>query len=110
LVFFHGAATSKAKYYPILQGDGVAERSGANLVAVADPTLQMGDVDLAWYIGNKHTGPLRESLVPLIQHAVDSLPGDRTLLVGASGGALLLSVLLHCYLIHLCCLSIRALI
>ncbi|MEX3513707.1 MULTISPECIES: hypothetical protein [unclassified Corynebacterium] len=57
-----------------------------NLIAVSDPTLAKGDIDLGWFAGDKDTGPLPETLGPLIQHAAESLGTSRLILFGPSGG------------------------
>lgn len=86
LVVFHSLLTDHQPTVPVLQGQGMAESCGANLVAVADPSLELGDIDLAWYLGNRWLGPLSEHLAPLIRHALYSLGTERTILFGASGG------------------------
>lgn len=86
LVVFHSLLTDNQPTVPVLQGQGMAEACGANLVAVADPSLALGDIDLAWYLGNRWLGPLREHLSPMIRHALYSLGTERTILFGSSGG------------------------
>lgn len=86
LVVFHSLLTERKPTIPVLEGRGMAESSGVNLVAIADPSLALGDIDLAWYLGNRWLGPLREHMVPMIDHALKSLGTDRVILFGASGG------------------------
>lgn len=86
LVVFHSALTARERHTPVLQGRGLAEASGMNLVSIADPSIELGDIDLAWYLGNRGTGRLPTVIAPLIGHSVDSLGGSRTVFFGASGG------------------------
>lgn len=83
LVAFHSAATSRIQKLPYFAGQGTAKALGWNLIAVSDPSLQLGDIDLAWFLGGRGTGPLRDRLSPVIRH----LLGDtHPVLFGSSGG------------------------
>lgn len=88
IVTFNAAVPRSATTVPMLMGHGLASNTGINLVAVSDPTMAMGGVDLtvSWYLGNSEIGVLPPILAPLIQYAVDSLDSRRTILFGASGG------------------------
>src|SRR5699024_6418518 len=84
LINFNGAAPRSATTIPILLGRSLTKDTGINLVAVADPTMAMGDLDLtvSWYLGNSQIGKLPPLLAPLIQHALDSVNTKRTILFG----------------------------
>lgn len=86
LVVFHSALPESIKSVPVLQGRSLSRDSGMNLIAIADPSLELGDVDLCWYLGNRGTGKLRPIMSPLIRHALEALETKRTVLFGASGG------------------------
>lgn len=88
LVNFNAAAPRSATTVPILLGRSFTKDTGINLIAVADPTMAMGDKDLtvSWYLGNRQIGKLPPILAPLIQHALNSVNTKRTILFGASGG------------------------
>lgn len=86
VVVFHSALNERQETVPVLQGHGIAERAGVNLVSVSDPSIALGDVDLAWYLGNRSLGDLRKHLSPVIRHAVQALGTERLILFGASGG------------------------
>ncbi|APT94557.1 hypothetical protein CSTAT_04150 [Corynebacterium stationis] len=88
LVNFNAAVPRSSKTVPVLLGHGLTRNTGINLVAVADPTMALGnqEVTVAWYLGNKDIGKLPPILAPLIQHALDSINTKRTILFGASGG------------------------
>ncbi|MEV8144220.1 hypothetical protein [Specibacter sp. NPDC078709] len=95
LVVFSGALSSKAKHTPAFGGRALAEDTGVNLIAVADPSMNMGEITVAWYLGNSHTGPLRSVLSDLIRHVVVSLGGTRTIMFGGSGGGFAAAHLAH---------------
>lgn len=83
LVCFHSALTERVLTVPAFSGTSVAEQAGINLIAVADPSIATGEVDLGWFLGTRGMGHLRPRLSPVIQH----LLGDRrAILFGASGG------------------------
>lgn len=83
LVCFHSALTNRVRTIPAFSGLHVADEVNMNLISVADPTLARGDIDLAWFLGTRGTGMLRNRLSPIIRH----LLGDRqAVLFGASGG------------------------
>ncbi|MFD6814695.1 hypothetical protein [Enteractinococcus coprophilus] len=86
LVVFNGAIPLNVQYLPYFTGRGIAEDLGLNLIAVSDPVLAHRDMTVAWYLGDETTGPLRPILVPAIQHALEQLGADQTILFGASGG------------------------
>lgn len=85
-VVFHAAVSDKTKTYPVFSGESFTHDVNINLIAVSDPSLCMGDIDLAWFLGNRAQGPLRPVLSPLIHHALSSMGTKRTILFGASGG------------------------
>ena len=68
LIMFHAALSSAATRIPAFKGMGVAGDTGVNLISLADPTIGMGDIDLAWFLGNEKTGYLPPVLAPLIKH------------------------------------------
>lgn len=86
LVVFHSALTNHVRTVPVLQGHELANRAGINLISVSDPSIALGDIDLAWFLGNRGIGDLRNHLSPLIRHAANSLHTERLILFGASGG------------------------
>lgn len=86
LVVFHGALSETERLVPVFHGRRAADMAGVNLVAVADPSLTMGDVDISWFIGNRAIGKLEQYLVPILRHRIRSLRGSRTILMGGSGG------------------------
>lgn len=86
LVFFHSALTTRQPTVPVLQGRGITELAGINLLSIADPSIELGDIDLAWYLGNRWLGHLRPILSPVIAHVLSSLGTEHTILFGSSGG------------------------
>lgn len=86
LVVFNSALTDKVPTVPVFSGRSLARAAGINLIAVSDPSIGMGDINLTWYLGNRNMGPLRPALSPIIRHALESLRTKRTVLFGASGG------------------------
>lgn len=86
LVVFHGAVNERQPTLPVFQGKAVAQAAGLNLITVSDPSLAMGDVDLAWFLGNRWIGPLRPLLVPVIKHVLAAMGSQETILLGGSGG------------------------
>lgn len=93
LVVFNAKLTSQAKTTPSLQGVSLSRDVGANLIAVSDPTIELGDVDVAWYLGNSEIGSLPLLLGPVINHVVHCLGSARNILFGSSGGGF--AVLTH---------------
>lgn len=83
LVVFHGAASPRIRKLPYFTGRGTAEALGWNLIAVSDPSLALGDVDLAWFLGNRPIGLLPPLLAPVIQHLLGE---NQPVLMGGSGG------------------------
>lgn len=86
LVVFSGALSLSAKHTPAFSGLRVAADTGVNLIAVADPSMDMGEITVAWYLGNSVTGPLRSHLSRAIHHLLEGLGSTRTILFGGSGG------------------------
>lgn len=86
LVVFHSALSPREETLPVFQGMGSAEFAGINLLALADPSLEMGDIDLAWFLGNRFIGSLRPRLLPVVNHVLKHLGSTRTILMGGSGG------------------------
>lgn len=95
LVVFSGALNLNAKFIPAFSGRSLAEDTGVNLIAVADPSMDRGDITVAWYLGNSRTGPLRTQFSKLIRHVAESLGGSRTILFGGSGGGYAAAHLAH---------------
>lgn len=86
LVVFSGALSIKAKFTPAFSGIRLSQDTGVNLVAVADPSMSHGDITVAWYLGNDKTGPILSHLTDAIQHILDSLQTENTIIFGGSGG------------------------
>lgn len=86
LVVFHGSLSPRQRTIPYLQGETVANLAGVNLVSVADPSLDMGPLACAWFLGDKQLGPLRDLFSPIIYHALEALGTKQTILFGGSGG------------------------
>lgn len=86
LVVFHGSLPEKQQTLPFLQGEGVARAAKVNLISVADPSLVMGDIDCAWFLGDRKIGPLRSILSPVIQYVLTALGSKQTIMFGGSGG------------------------
>lgn len=86
LISFHASLTSRARTVPSLQGQSLAADTGVNLIAVADPTIALGDIDLAWFLGNRGLGKLPPILGPLLKHGSESIGSERVILFGPSGG------------------------
>lgn len=83
LISFHAATPRSITTLPVVSGRAIAKRAGMNFLTVSDPTLSMGDIDIAWFAGNHVTGPLYRVLTRLLKH----LLGDRrAVLFGPSGG------------------------
>lgn len=73
--------------YPSFSGLELSEIAGVNLVAVADPTVVIDrELRVGWYLGNRITGPLKRSLLPILRRSVEYLEGDRTIFYGESNG------------------------
>lgn len=86
LVVFSGALSLNAKFTPAFSGLKLAEDTGVNLISVSDPSMALGEITAAWYLGSKGTGPLRPHLSRMIHHILDSLSTRHTILFGGSGG------------------------
>ena len=86
LIVFHASLSKRASTVPRLEGARLAEDTGCNLIAVADPTVGLGDIDLAWFLGNRGVGKLTDCFTPLIQHCLNHAESERTILYGPSGG------------------------
>ncbi|WP_257162150.1 hypothetical protein [Corynebacterium cystitidis] len=86
LVVFHASLSKRAQTVPALQGQDLARSTGVNLVAVADPTVALGDIDLAWFLGNRRIGKLPPLLGPIIKHVTQCIGGERIIVFGPSGG------------------------
>lgn len=86
LVVFHGSLSLRQRTIPYLQGETVANLAGVNLVSVADPSLDMGPLACAWFLGDNQLGPLRDLFSPIIYHALQTLGTKQTILFGGSGG------------------------
>lgn len=83
LVCFHSALTDGQQTLPVFSGRRIAELADMNLISVADPSLALGDVDLAWFLGNRGMGKLPARLGPIIRHLLGE---RRAVIFGASGG------------------------
>lgn len=86
LVVFHANLPGPRSRVPAFQGGGLAASTGTNLVAIADPSVALGDLSLAWYLGDKWLGSAPQLIAPLIRHAVEQMKSSRTILIGGSGG------------------------
>lgn len=86
LIVFHGALSRRQRTVPVLSGEGIAETSNVNLIACADPSLELGPLSCAWFLGDENIGPLRKVLSPLLEHILQELETKRVILFGGSGG------------------------
>lgn len=87
ITFQHRVSTRST--YPTLVGEGFTGTVGANLIAIADPSVALdNEVRLAWYLGNRAIGPLRPILQPIIKTALASLKSERLIFFGNSGGGI----------------------
>lgn len=88
IVTFNGALSPNTKYLPSFAGNRMSEQAGSNLIAVADPSLLLnhGELEIAWHLGDKLTGPLSPTLSRLIKHLLKSMSTKRPILFGPSGG------------------------
>lgn len=86
LVTFHGDLSIRQKTIPYMTGTGLSFESSVNLIALSDPSLEMGAISISWFLGDREIGPLRPLLAPLIRHVLACLASKRTILFGASGG------------------------
>ena len=82
LIGFHSSLGDNMRL-PMFSGVMLARHANMNYIGISDPSMVMGKIQLAWYLGNRISGPLRSRLVPMIRH----LLGDtHAVLFGASGG------------------------
>lgn len=95
LVVFSGALSPKVKHTPAFSGLGLAEDTNVNLISVADPSMDKGEITVAWYLGDSNTGPIAEVLSKIITHAAANLKGTRLILFGGSGGGYAVTHLAH---------------
>ena len=103
LVCFHSALTTRVQVIPSFSGIQVSEDLDFNLIALADPALACGDVDLAWFLGTRGMGPLTERLPTIVRHFL----GDRkAILFGASGGGYA-AVLFGQYFVDHCVVAVN---
>ena len=86
LIVFHAALSKSATRIPAFKGRGLAEDSNFNLISLADPTLEMGELDVAWFLGNEHTGYLPDLLAPLLHEILRTFETQNTIIFGSSGG------------------------
>lgn len=86
LVSFHASLSKRVETLPSLQGTGIAADTGCNLISLSDPALEMGDLNLGWFLGDKRTGSLPPILAEVVHHVIEKLGSTRTILFGASGG------------------------
>lgn len=86
LVVFSGALSVKAKFTPAFSGIKLTQDTGVNLIAVADPSMSLGDITVAWYLGNEKMGPISAHLTAAIKHILRSLESEHTIIFGGSGG------------------------
>lgn len=86
VVSFHHRVSTRSTY-PTLVGEGITKKVGANLIAVADPSVAMDSrVRLGWYLGNRPIGKLKPILKPLLDTAIEALDPKRLIFFGSSGG------------------------
>jgi len=86
LIVFSAAIAFTRKHTPYFSGRALAEKVGANLIAISEPMLYYSGISVAWYLGDNVTGPLRPVLTASIRHILDQLGSTKTILFGASGG------------------------
>lgn len=86
VLVFHGALSPRQRTVPYLVGEGIARASGLNLVSLADPTLEVGELACAWFLGDREIGNLKACFKPIIDHILASLGSSNLILFGGSGG------------------------
>ncbi len=86
LVVFSGALSIKAKFTPAFSGIKLSQDTGVNLIAISDPSMSMGDITVAWYLGNEKIGSIAPYVTSAIQHIIKSLGSKNTIIFGGSGG------------------------
>ncbi|QQU94456.1 hypothetical protein FQK23_03940 [Corynebacterium aurimucosum] len=86
LVTFHGALSPRQKTVPYIQGEGIAKASGVNLLAFSDPSLELGAITCAWFLGDRELGVLTRRFRPIIQHVAEETGAEKVLFFGGSGG------------------------
>lgn len=86
LIVFHGALSPRQRTIPYLQGEGISEAAGANLIACSDVSLDRGPLACAWFLGDKDIGNFRRLLSPILAHVLEELGSENTVLFGGSGG------------------------
>lgn len=87
LIALHAAAPDHVTTLPMFSGRGLAEATGVNLLAIADPSLIMRtDLTLGWYLGNRPQGRFRTLATPIITHVLEQFGSTRTVFFGVSGG------------------------
>ncbi|MFJ2351661.1 hypothetical protein [Glutamicibacter sp. NPDC087673] len=84
-VIFHAAKSKAWTSYPVFSGLGMMEGIDSNIIAISDPSLDLG-LELAWFAGNR-SQLLQSQLPGVIRHMLKSLrSSERTVFFGASGG------------------------
>ncbi len=86
LIVFHGALSPRQRTIPYLQGEGISEAAGMNLIACSDVSLDRGPIACAWFLGDKDIGNFRSLLSPMLAHVLKELSSENTVLFGGSGG------------------------
>lgn len=86
VVTFHAALSSRVRSIPYFPAQRLVEATGANHVAVADPSLRVGScLKLAWYAGNAEQS-LQAELPDILRHILDSHRCENVVFFGPSGG------------------------
>lgn len=86
LVVFHGALSPRQRTIPYLQGETVAATAGCNLISCSDPSLELGAIACAWFLGDSEIGVLKPLLGDLIREILSRWESENTILFGGSGG------------------------
>lgn len=97
LVVFSAAMSRLHRTYPHFSGQGLAVAAGVNLISISEPLVQSNKLSVAWYLGDKQTGPLKPLLVSAVNHILQRLHSEETILFGASGGGFAAAHLAHSF-------------
>lgn len=87
LVVFHAKLSDRESTLPVFSGFSLAQDTGCNLISASDPTLALGDIDLAWFLGDFQIGRYPDRTVPIFRKIFEYLGSDTIIFFGASGGA-----------------------
>lgn len=86
IVAFHGNVNQRKNPYPVFQKRNLAKRFCANILSMADPTLQKdGSMNLGWYLGF-HDFLAQKVMVDFFSQVIKSYGFKRVIFMGGSGG------------------------